>query len=585
MPRSSPTSIGRMVRRVTLSVADIERWDPEAVREVFHAASARSGASTDAARASEQLPAFECWGGVAADAARDAIHQTRVDLDAHAREALAVAQAAQKAAQDIEKVKIELRDLKDDARSEGLDVDPATSTVVKGRGFTGMPAELATKIADLQARLNAILAEANGVDAELAAAINMADGKLPIPDAQPTPTPPPESTPPEDVKKWWDSLTPEQQQAELRDNPPYLGNLNGIPVEARDQANQTAMRTDIENIEEAASRHGVSAQDVLNDPFRYGCTPDDVMRYTNAVKVQDALEHDSLQTGAPTYLQVYQPTKFDGQGRAAIAIGNPDKAANTTVVVPGTSHSVTEGWLSADDATNLYIEAKAADPTKATSVVAWMGYNAPDDLTDPQVAQTSLAHEGGALLAADVNGLNATHGPGSSHMTVMGHSYGSTTVADAAAGYGMHSNDVILIGSPGTDMAKSAADFHLAPGGHVFVGAASTDPITQLGGLPQVHVPATGVTLALGADPAMDAFGSTRFKAEVPGWTINDHSHYFDPGSESLFSMADIVSGHGDALEVDGMTAPHRNDNILTDIGVLPPDPELFRAPTSGHYH
>ncbi|WP_227999911.1 alpha/beta hydrolase [Mycolicibacterium sp. P1-5] len=570
---------------MTLSVADIERWDPEAVREVFHAASARSGASTDAARASEQLPAFECWGGVTADAARDAIHRTRVDLDTHAREALAVAQAAQKAAQDIEKVKIELRDLKDDARSQGLDVDPATSTVVKGPGFKGTPAELATKIADLQTRLNAIIAEANGVDAELAAAINMADGKLPMPDTQPTPAPPSESTPPEDVKKWWDSLTPEQQQAELRDNPPYLGNLNGIPVEARDQANQTAMRTDIENIEEAASRHGVSAQDVLDNPFRYGCTPDDVMRYTNAVKVQDALEHDSLQTGAHTYLQVYQPTKFDGQGRAAIAIGNPDKAANTTVVVPGTSHSVTEGWLSADDATNLYIEAKAADPTTATSVVAWMGYNAPDDLTDPQVAQTSLAHEGGALLAADVNGLNATHGPGLSHITVMGHSYGSTTVADAAAGYGMHSGDVILIGSPGTDMARSANDFHLAPGGHVFVGAASTDPITQLGVLPQVHVPATGVTLALGADPAMDGFGSTRFKAEVPGWTINDHSHYFDPGTESLFSMADIVSGQGDALEVDGMTAPHRADNILTDIGVLPSDPELYRAPTSGHYH
>lgn len=108
-------------------------------------------------------------------------------------------------------------------------------------------------------------------------------------------------------------------------------------------ANQTAMRTDIENIQEAASRHGVSAQDVLNDPFRYGCTPDDVTRYTNAVKVEQALEDDHLATGAQTYLQVYQPTKFDGQGRAAIAIGNPpDKAANTTVVVPGTSHSVTE---------------------------------------------------------------------------------------------------------------------------------------------------------------------------------------------------------------------------------------------------
>ncbi|ORB50482.1 alpha/beta hydrolase [Mycolicibacterium rhodesiae] len=570
---------------MTLSVADIERWDPEAVREVFHAASARSGAATDAARASEQLPAFESWGGVSADAARDAIHKTRVDLDAHAREALAVAQAAQKAAQDIEKVKIELRELKDDARSQGLDVDPASNTVVKGPGFKGTAADLAAKIADLQTRLNAILAEANGVDAELAAAINMADGKLPIPDAQPTPPPPPESTPPEDVKKWWDSLTPEQQQAELRDNPPYMGNLNGIPVEARDQANQTAMRTDIENIQEAASRHGVSAQDVLDDPFRYGCTPDDVTRYTNAVKVEQALEDDQLATGAQTFLQVYQPTKFDGQGRAAIAIGNPDKAANTTVVVPGTSHSVTEGWLSASDATNLYNEAVKADPTRSASVVAWMGYDAPNSLTDPQVAQTSLAHQGGALLAADVNGLNVTHGPGSSHMTVMGHSYGSTTVADAAAGYGMHTNDVILIGSPGTDMAKSAADFHLAPGGHVFVGAASTDPVTQLGGLPQVHIPGTGVNLALGTDPAMDGFGSTRFKAEVPGWTINDHSHYFERGTESLFSMADIVSGHGDALALDGMTAPHRSDNFLTDIGVLPSDPELFRAPSSGHYH
>ncbi len=568
---------------MTLNVADIERWDPEAVREVFRAASARSGAATEAARAAEQLPAFQSWGGVAADAAREAIGRTRADLDAHAKEALAVAQAAQKAAQDIEKVKIELRALQDDAADPGLAVDPATSTVVKGPGFRGTAAELATKIAALQTRLNAIIAGANGVDAELAAAINMADGRLPIPDAVPTAPPPAESTKPEDVNRWWNSLTPEQQQAELRDNPEFIGNLNGIPVVARDDANLRVMRNDIGNVEEAAARRGVSVQDVLDDPFRYGCTPNDVTRYTNAVRVDRALEVDHARTNAPTFLQVYQPDRFDGQGRAAIAIGNPDKSANTTVLVPGTSHSVTEGWLSANDATNLYNEAKAADPTKATSVVAWMGYNAPDSLTDLQVAQTSLAREGGALLAADVNGLNVTHGRGPAHMTVIGHSYGSTTVADAAAGYGMRTNDAILIGCPGTDLAHTAGDFHLAPGGHVFVGAASTDPITQLGGLPQIHVPGTGVTLALGADPALDGFGSTRFKAEVPGLTVNDHSHYYERGTESLFSMADIVSGHGDALELDGMTAHHRNVQ-LTEMS-LPADPELFRAATSGHYH
>ncbi|MCV7229964.1 hypothetical protein H7J73_28540 [Mycolicibacterium komossense] len=527
----------------------------------------------------EQLPAFQTWGGVAADAARDAIGKTRVDLDAHAQEALAVAQAAQKAAQDIEKVKVELRNLEDAAHSAKMDIDPTTSSVVAGPGFTGLTSDLSS----MQARLNAILAEANNVDAELAAAITMADGKAPIPAAAPTPYPPPETTKPEDVNKWWKSLTPEQQQAQLRDNPEFIGNLNGIPVDARDDANQRVMRNDIENIQEAATRHGVSAQDVLDDPFRYGATPNDVTRYTNAVKVDQALAADQAKTGAQTFLQVYQPDRFNGQGRAAVAIGNPDKADNTTVVVPGTSHSVTEGWLSADDSTNLYTEAKNADPGRSTAVVAWMGYNAPDDLTDPQVAQTSLAHEGGALLASDVNGLNATHDGGTSHVTVMGHSYGSTTVADAAAGYGMHANDVVLIGCPGTDMAKSAADFHLAPGGHVYVGAASTDPITQLGGLPQVHLPGTGVNLALGADPSVDDFGSTRFKAEVPGLTFNDHSHYYDPGSESLFSMADIVSGHGDALEHDGMTALHRNE-LMAELG-LPSDPELYRAPTSGHYH
>ena len=51
-----------------------------------------------------------------------------------------------------------------------------------------------------------------------------------------------------------------------------------------------------------------------------------------------------------------------------------------------------------------------------------------------------------------------THGPGATHVTVIGHSYGSTTVADAAAGSGMRANDVVLVGCPGTDLAQSADD-------------------------------------------------------------------------------------------------------------------------------
>ncbi|MDR3663265.1 MAG: alpha/beta hydrolase [Mycobacterium sp.] len=404
----------------------------------------------------------------------------------------------------------------------------------------------------------------------------------------------PEGKDPKDVKKWWDSLTDQQRQQLLRDHPDRIGGLDGVPTTGRDAANRAVMQQDLDRVNNAARDHHVSPDQVMAQPQNYGLTPNDITRYENANQVQDGLNKTHRNTGAPTYLQVYEPDKFDGRGRAAIAIGDPDKTANTTVVVPGTGNSVANGWLHSDDASNLYNEANKADRNNHTAVVAWMGYQAPDSPTDPQIGQTGLAHQGASLLAADVNALNATH-DGPSHVTVMGHSYGSTTVADAAAGYGMHTNDVVLVGCPGTDMAHNATDFHLN-GGHVYVGAASTDPVTQFGNIPQFHVPGTGVTVSLGNDPAADGFGSTRFKAEVPEFhsPFDDHSQYYRRGSESLFSMGDIASGHGDALEHDGMTAPHRGAGALgqilhyagmpTDIPVID-DPETYRPGTLGHEH
>jgi hypothetical protein len=394
---------------------------------------------------------------------------------------------------------------------------------------------------------------------------------------------------PKDVNNWWTSLSQAGRDRLLKDWRDKLGNLNGIPTVDRDKANRTVMQQDIDRPAEVAQARGVAVDEVLAHPDQYGMNPRMMARYHNALKVQEGLQHNADQTGAPTFLQIYEPEKFDGAGRAAVAIGDPDSAANTAVVVPGTSHSVTEGWLSSNDASNIYNETRAADPTRPTSVIAWMGYDAPDSLIDPQVGQTGLAHQGGQLLAGDVNALAATHRDGiPSHITAMGHSYGSTTVADAAAGYGMKVNDVVLVGCPGTDMAENASDFHLLEGGHVYVGSASTDPITLLGGIPQSHLPGTDITVALGPDPAMDGYGSTRFKAEVPGITWNDHSHYYEPGTESLFSIGDIASGHGDALEHDGMTAPHRvglPGALLPGIGLPDFDPELYRPPTEGHRH
>ncbi|EUA07900.1 alpha/beta hydrolase family protein [Mycobacterium kansasii 662] len=238
----------------------------------------------------------------------------------------------------------------------------------------------------------------------------------------------------------------------------------------------------------------------------------------------------------------------------------------------------------------------------STSVIAWMGYDAPAfefqsleaAVTDPtklqQVGTPWMARQGGAVLAADVNGLAVTHEGGTpSHVTVIGHSYGSTTVADAFANSGMRANDAVLIGCPGTDLAPSAADFHLN-GGRVYVGAASTDAISWIAesgsAVPNWVNDALGAPLGplagLGTDPAHEGFGSVRFRAEVAGthnvtpW-FNDHSHYYNKGSEALHNITEITVGHGDHLAREGMLAPHRAEErissptqIRTPFGTIP---------------
>lgn len=342
-----------------------------------------------------------------------------------------------------------------------------------------------------------------------------------------------------------------------------VGTGYDVPARVRDRINRQALADDIGRVENATE--AISAADMI--------------RYDNALRVRDGLALNSGDGAAPVLLLSYDPAALAGRGRAVIAIGDPDAADNTTVLVPGAHSSVRDGYLSHPDGHNVYNEVVRADPDRTNSVILWMGYRAPDSLFDPAVAQPASARAGGRLLAADVNALRAAH-TGASHITVIGHSYGSTTVADAAAGFGMRADDVVLVGSPGTDLARSANDFHLPAGGHVYVGAASSDPVTGFGGEPQLPVPGTSATVGLGSDPAAQGYGSTRFKAEPAGprLPMTGHGSYFSPGGESLFSIGDIASGHGDALAHDRMTAPHRRR--------LPAfDPERLRPGTGNHRH
>lgn len=393
---------------------------------------------------------------------------------------------------------------------------------------------------------------------------------------------PPDGTSAQDVENWWNSLSQDDKERLIAAHPQKLGNLNGIPAALRDPVNRAVLNDDLHRVQDIARLNGVDPRAVIGDPGKYGLSADDVTRYTNAVRTAEGLEHDRTWTAdgqnnadRPVMLWAYDPLAFQGRGKAAIAIGNPDWARNTAVIVPGTGSSVKAGWLAGgrNDAAVLYDQTGLADPD-STSVIAWMGYETPDSFTDRDIANTTLARQGGDLLAADVNGLGVTHN-GPANITVIGHSYGSTTVADAFANSGMRATNAILLGCPGTDLARSAADFHLPEGGHVYVGAASTDPISwvpEMGSTLQNYLndklgDLVGASAGLGSDPASDGFGSIRFRAEVPGadgLDPSDHSYYYTVGSESLRSMTDIVTGNPGRLFEDNLIAEGRHLPHLT---------------------
>jgi hypothetical protein len=164
---------------MALSVADILRWDPESARDLGRAASSRAAAATDVADGLRRLPALASWEGHGADAASAANSRLQIDLRAHGQDATSVSRAAHRAADGMEQVQRDLRQLRFDAEDRGMLVEPASSRIVSGPGFRGTPAQLAANLAELEPRLVAIQAEAEQVEAQFASAITASGSDTP----------------------------------------------------------------------------------------------------------------------------------------------------------------------------------------------------------------------------------------------------------------------------------------------------------------------------------------------------------------------------------------------------------------------
>jgi len=377
---------------------------------------------------------------------------------------------------------------------------------------------------------------------------------------------------PEAVAAWWAALTRAEQRAIVAASPGVIGNLGGIPAWARSAANTVALARDLARLTLQARRGPLSEAEAR--------------RLANARAARDALDvvetgTDPV-TGRPLTAQLYSfaPAAFAGDGAVCVAVGDVGAADDVAVVVPGLGTDARSAPHQAERAIHLYDAARSLGRGSPAATMAWVGYDAPsyDDPRDAAgVLGERMAVAGGARLAGLVDGLRAG---APAHLTVIGHSYGSTALGHAAHDHGVAADDLVLVGSPGAGgEAHQAADLGADPH-HVWVGADSRDPVARLGDDGRLDLGSLHGG-GLGTNPASDGFGGTRFRAETPdrpgavlsGGGFAEHSRYFEPGTESLLDLAEIVDGQYDAvLPADPVTDPWWGP---------PADPEWDRPPTS----
>ncbi|MZG06030.1 alpha/beta hydrolase, partial [Streptomyces sp. SID5614] len=371
----------------------------------------------------------------------------------------------------------------------------------------------------------------------------------------------PQNATPAQRKAWWDGLSPEERERYIELVPERIGNLDGIPVLARDAANRRNLPALIDKLE------GV-----------------DTDKARDQLAGLREIERQLNENGKPPMYLI--GVGDEGNGRAIVSFGNPDVSQHVSAYVPGLNTSLDEEFAKNDlgRARDTAIGAQGYD--ESTASIVWLGYDAPQ-LPDKDgvagyfaVMGTGRAEKGGAAYRDFMGGISVTNQNKDPHLTAIGHSYGSRTVGAAAARPGgiPGVDDIILVGSPGVGV-DHAVDLGVGSE-HVFVGAAANDPVTKLPSKTQVVVGGLGLALGgpggayvagdladpgdddlwFGKDPASKAFGARRFPvADGPplvsgsGISLDSHSNYFSPERDAVSadSIALIVSGNADRLKME----------------------------------
>lgn len=495
--------------------------------------------------------------GKAVTAARQALKDRISEIEKQVNYLISVSEIASEAVDGIDDIRADIEDIQQAISSSPIHID--TSGVVSFLGslldsaqsFVQHPVKMLEIVAD---RVKNVLAKATALEIKLATMI----GALGLgvfnnhvnysASGASRPTLPPAGASEQQVASWWSQQSDANKKWLIEHYPEKIGNLNGVDGASRNKANRIVLDQKLADLPgeiarldaEAANAPSPAAREkILERKAKLQHELDELTVVQQTLNKGSDPDTGEGGDGVPRQL-----LGLDTSGRnvkAIVAQGDVDTADHVGVVVPGLHTNVGKNLDAYDNrATDLYKNAKLqTKPGETVAMVEYLGYDAPQ--VEIEAAITTYAEEGARGLSGFLNGMDASreHGAGDTHITLFGHSYGSTTsgIAATLVNDGVV-DDIVLAGSPGAGV-QHVSEYHV-PEGHAWVSAApyAYDVVQGL-----------GTDFNFGKNP--DTMGGfNRLSGDVGPVPakydpVGLHMEYFTDKTQAQYEIAGVMAGAG----------------------------------------
>lgn len=525
-----------------VSWGEVSRWSPGKVGEIGDTLVKERKTLTGLQEELDDAATPEEWVGDAAEAAREKAKRYREELEDYVAGLSALITRIDGAEASIKQLRTAIADAEELA---GATFDIDDNGVVHELGpDLDLPGDTAPsdRRVQLEAMVEQILRAAEDIDADLLQVMEDIEGGL-ISDrgadtlaaaakeggrqGHTMPSDSPKGGTPQQSAAWWATMTDDERKLMIDTKPETIGNMDGLPMAARSEANKLLLPRVRGEIEARIEMEGMTEE------------------LAGKLRALDALE-DQIGDG-----KLLVKLDFEGhRAQAIIADANVDSADHVGVFVPGMNSTVEDNlghYVQEMNEVKGYADDLIPESSsETTAIVTWLDYE-PPKTNWPEAFEGPFADravDGSNRLAGFYEGLSASRGDYPVNVTAVGHSYGSLT-----QGLALRQTDeadaLVLQGSPGhgagEPFGRPDSSAIAVPDGKLYDMSAKNDWIADVG--------------LFGGDPSDDPrFTDLETGAAVgadgtPMQGIEGHVRYTEPGgpmSTSEYNTAAIIAGRED---------------------------------------